>query len=292
MSKHSRVVVFTLCGLTAALGATVAHADAVYADNLIVQGAVCVGFDCVNNEIFTSEIKLKENNARINFVDQTALEFDAQAETSEYTVAGAMSGAWRIDANESNSGGRNAFIIRQQSLVSYPALSNGAAIDYECSPSGATAVGLIPAGQQVETQIWAFDGVDINGTDCNLLSAEIRLDGMLLEGNSVFSGAALGREAVPVDGAFSIGSAATLRRLSHIAEALQDTDLIIKSQFEGDTLAGGRLSQLREQLSQIDRQLTGIERELGLVEGGKKKSGSVSFGLLLAFGLLGLRRRH
>lgn len=287
MISHSRVVLFTLCGLMAALGTNATHADAIYADDLIVQGAVCVGFDCVNGEAFTSELKLKENNTRINFVDQTALEFDALVETSEYTMSGTMSGAWRIDANESNSGGRNAFIIRQQSLVTYPALSNGTAVDYECSSGGATAVGSIPVGEQVETQTWTG-----SGTDCQLLSAEIRLDGMVLEGNSIASGAALGREAVPVDGAISIGSAETLRRLSHISEALQDTDLIIKSQFEGDTLADSRLSQLREQLRQIDRQLTGIERELGLVEGGRKKSGSVSFGLLLALGLLGLRRRH
>ncbi len=291
MKRHSAAVLFALCGVIA-LGTKVAHADVTYADDLIVQGALCLGFDCVNDETFTSEFKLKENNTRINFIDQTAVEFDALIETSEYNLAGAMNGAWRIDANESNAGGRSAFIIRQQSAIAYPALSNGTAVDYECSAEGATAVGVIAAGEQVETQSWAYNPLDPAATDCLLLSSEIRLDGLILEGNSISSGAALGRESVPVDGTISIGSAQILRRLSNIAEALQDTDLVIKSQFEVDILPEVRLSELRSQLRQLDRQVTRVEQELGLVERRKKKSGSVSFGLILALGLLGLRRRH
>ena len=290
MIRQSGVAFFALCGLAAALGSNTVHADVVFADDLIIQGAVCVGFDCVNNETFTSEFKLKENNTRINFVDQTALEFDAVSEATEYTISGEMNGAWRIDANESVNGSRNAFIVRQQSPVAYPALSNGTAVDYECSPGGATAVGLIPAGEQAETQIWAFDGVDPTGTDCQLLSSEIRLDSITLEGNSVSSGVALGNKSVPADGTLSIGSAETLRRLAHIAEALKDADLISKSQFENDVLGDNRLDELRAQLRQLDRQVTAIEKDLGLVERGNG-SGSVSFALLLMFTLLGMRRR-
>ena len=44
--------------------------DQVIPDDLIVQGSLCVGFDCVNNETFgTDTIKLKENNTRITFED-------------------------------------------------------------------------------------------------------------------------------------------------------------------------------------------------------------------------------
>ena len=44
--------------------------DQVIPDDLIVQGSLCVGFDCVNNESFGFDtIRLKENNLRIKFED-------------------------------------------------------------------------------------------------------------------------------------------------------------------------------------------------------------------------------
>jgi len=44
--------------------------DQVIPDDLIVQGSLCVGFDCVNNENFGFDtIRLKENNTRIKFDD-------------------------------------------------------------------------------------------------------------------------------------------------------------------------------------------------------------------------------
>ena len=47
-----------------------AAADQVIPDDLIVQGSLCVGFDCVNNEVFDFDtIRLKENNLRILFHD-------------------------------------------------------------------------------------------------------------------------------------------------------------------------------------------------------------------------------
>ncbi len=47
--------------------------DQVIADDLIVQGSTCVGFDCVNGESFGFDtIRLKENNTRINFDDTSA----------------------------------------------------------------------------------------------------------------------------------------------------------------------------------------------------------------------------
>ena len=44
--------------------------DQVIADDLIVDGSACVGFDCVNGESFGFDtIRLKENNLRIKFQD-------------------------------------------------------------------------------------------------------------------------------------------------------------------------------------------------------------------------------
>ncbi|MGA7614684.1 MAG: hypothetical protein WBX15_05820 [Thermoanaerobaculia bacterium] len=73
--------------------------DQVIADDLIVQGSECVGFDCVNNESFGFDtLRLKENNTRIGFSDTS-------------TSAGFPSNDWQLSANDSASGGANKFTI-------------------------------------------------------------------------------------------------------------------------------------------------------------------------------------
>ena len=83
----------------AGLASATARADQVIADDLIVQGSICTGFDCVNNESFGfATIRLKENNTRIDFVDTSAGAFA----TSD----------WRIQANDNASGGAEALTFR------------------------------------------------------------------------------------------------------------------------------------------------------------------------------------
>jgi len=67
--------------------------DQVIPDDLIVQGSVCAGLDCVNNEDFGFDtIRTKENNTRIQFNDTS-------------TSAGFATNNWQIRANSSASGG-------------------------------------------------------------------------------------------------------------------------------------------------------------------------------------------
>jgi hypothetical protein len=67
--------------------------DQVIPDDLIVQGSICVGLDCVNNENFGFDtIRTKENNTRIQFDDTS-------------TSAGFATNNWQIRANSSASGG-------------------------------------------------------------------------------------------------------------------------------------------------------------------------------------------
>jgi hypothetical protein len=67
--------------------------DQVIPDDLIVQGSVCAGLDCVNNENFGFDtIRTKENNTRIQFDDTS-------------TSAGFATNNWQIRANSSASGG-------------------------------------------------------------------------------------------------------------------------------------------------------------------------------------------
>jgi hypothetical protein len=72
--------------------------DQVIPDDLIVQGSLCVGFDCVNNENFGFDtIRMKENNTRIKFEDTSVGTFPSQD--------------WQLTANDSASGGSNKFSI-------------------------------------------------------------------------------------------------------------------------------------------------------------------------------------
>jgi hypothetical protein len=61
--------------------------DFVIADDLIVQGSTCTGFDCVNGEAFSFDtIRLKENSTRLTFIDTSA--------------AGFPQGDWQVRAND------------------------------------------------------------------------------------------------------------------------------------------------------------------------------------------------
>jgi len=69
--------------------------DIVDADDVIIQGSLCVGLDCVNNENFGFDtIRLKENNDRIQFDDTS-------------TSTGFPTNNWQIRANSSASGGES-----------------------------------------------------------------------------------------------------------------------------------------------------------------------------------------
>ncbi|HKV35378.1 MAG TPA: tail fiber domain-containing protein [Pyrinomonadaceae bacterium] len=76
--------------------------DQVIPDDLIVQGSICSGFDCVNNENFgTDTIRVKENNVRIQFDDTSV-------------SAGFATNNWQLRANDQASGGSSFFGIVDQ----------------------------------------------------------------------------------------------------------------------------------------------------------------------------------
>jgi hypothetical protein len=76
-----------------------AAADQVIPDDLIVQGSLCVGFDCVNGEAFSfATIRMKENNTRIDFQDTSVGTFPTRD--------------WRIEANSSANGGPSYLALK------------------------------------------------------------------------------------------------------------------------------------------------------------------------------------
>lgn len=81
------------------IGSSPAVADQVIPDDLIVQGSLCTGLDCVNNEAFGFDtVILKENNTRLLFNDTSV-------------SAGFPANDWRLIANDSAAGGSNFFAI-------------------------------------------------------------------------------------------------------------------------------------------------------------------------------------
>ena len=89
--------------------------DIVQADDVIIQGSLCVGLDCVVNESFGFDtIRLKENNTRIKFDDTS-------------TSTGFPNHDWQLTANDSASGGANKFSIEDITAATVPMTITGSA---------------------------------------------------------------------------------------------------------------------------------------------------------------------
>ena len=107
-----------LLGAAAALGLAVSatastHAQTmaeaqVIATDLIVDGSICAGFDCVNAESFGADtLRLKENNLRIHFQDTS--------NSGSFPTRD-----WRIIVNDSSNGGANYFAIQDSDVGQIP----------------------------------------------------------------------------------------------------------------------------------------------------------------------------
>lgn len=89
--------------------------DQVIADDLIVTGSECVGFDCVDGESFGFDtIKMKENNLRIKAEDTS-------------TGTGFPTTDWQLTFNDSASGGANKFSVEDVTAVTVPLTITGGA---------------------------------------------------------------------------------------------------------------------------------------------------------------------
>jgi hypothetical protein len=114
MKRSSAGVTALFLGATV-LGGGDAAADQVIADDLIVQGSLCAGLDCVNNEVFGfGTLRLKENNTRIDFIDTSAGAFPTRD--------------WRLEANSNLSGGANSFAIKDMGDDNSAGAEGGAAL--------------------------------------------------------------------------------------------------------------------------------------------------------------------
>ena len=131
--------------LLAALCATTARADQVIAENLITQGSLCAGFDCVNNESFGFDtLRLKENNLRIGFHDTSADPDDP-------------ANRWQITINDSASGGANHFSVEDLTATRVPFRILAGAPTGSLFVSSAGGLGLGTTNPALNAQILVGD---------------------------------------------------------------------------------------------------------------------------------------
>jgi len=255
MRNYISFVFFTSIYL---FSASSSYADIVVADDLVVRDSVCVGQDCVNGEAFTGEIlKLKENNLRIGFVDTSA--------------SASPDDDWKLVANSSMNGGGSYMSVEVKELTFV--LSDGTAIDWDCTVSPPVDTGLtIPAGVPVE---------DPNN-NC-LPIPDIVPESSFKLGTVSNNGVAIGHDSQLEADVVSVGRAALVRRIMHVAEGIAETELLTKGTMD-EYAANGPVI---ERLDDIEDQLTELERVVNILSGSDvAASGTGTFNAQMLFLIL------
>ena len=315
----------------AASACVAAGAQAVLiSDDLIGNEHLCVGFDCVNGESFVQSgglrpdipVKLKENNLRLTFTDTTASESTYQwatafTQTSGYYMVGGLGKAWAFEANESGNGGVSQMVIGRFPTLAPRVLSDGTAKDYACS-FGAMAVELedpVPAGQpatssQLDQVTYQATGEERcltieeqfarNNSGAFYAEPVIRLLPKSLVdvsggGDPVYeeapSAVLLGIGSTEVAGAVSVGAEGKLQRLSMLAEAVNELEVVTRDQLAGLPFAAQKaaLVTIAADITALEARVAALEVE----ESGSSKGGpfGLAFFSALLFMLAALRRR-
>ena len=270
-----------LAALSLLLVMAPALADQVFNDDVIVQGNLCVGLDCVNGETFGDNLlKERGNNNRMALVDTSLATAEVTISTDTTTVTGMLGDSWSLEGNESANGGLNQFFFQQASEGTYPVLSNGSAIDYDCSMgTPGTPAGTLAEGVQAES---AF---------CFPLTDRVVQRGLVL-GRAATGGVAIGSNASAEDGSVALGNAGLPRRLVHVAEGLAASDALVKGLMDEGVLVDRKreLAQLNDQLDMIEQRIDDVALFLYLRE--KNDEGVLFTVPLLLLPLLWVRRRR
>ncbi len=215
--------------------------DVVNADDFIVQGSLCVGLDCVNNESFGFDtIRLKENNTRIKFDDTS-------------TSAGFPNNDWQLTANDSASGGQNKFSIEDITGSKVPftitagARTNSIFVDSTGRVGFGTSTpvldlhvstGNTPAIRQEQTNAGGFTAQtwDIGANEANWFVRDVTGGSRLPL--RIRPGAPTSSVDIAADGKVGIGTASPSRNMSVIASGGQATVQVADSS-QGTTATDG-----------------------------------------------------
>ena len=222
---------------------TQANADIAYNDDMIAQGSLCSGMDCIDGELFgSSTLVLKENNTRIRFLDTSA--------------ANVLGQSWIAIANSKNNAGKDYFQFQVRSLeMDAIKISDGNAPLWDCSTEAfpgyytCTVVGVIPAGDPVLVQ-----GDNTIPNDFVTVPWFTERP-VVYFGKAADGGIALGANSEVINSAVSVGKAGLERKIVHVAQALAATDLATVSD----------INALNKLLDAIDVQLDDIEQTITII---------------------------
>lgn len=259
------------------LAAMSVNADQVILDDVIVQGAACIGLDCAVNgsePLVDGELKVKENNLRIRFIDTTV---NPVLDTEQ-----ALGQKWNVEANSSANGGESyfGFQLKQEKTGNVLAEDEGRVPEYGCDVAGATANindflfeelltgGFIAVGDPIEVPAFAEPPV-CSGTFPDNYRCEVEcVPGNFVSVRSLLTlspndtsepmsnGVALGYESAGEPDVVSVGRADLARRISHVAAGMSGTDVL--------TVAG--LNGLSQQLAGFNAELDDIEARIAILE--------------------------
>jgi len=145
--RNTRKILLS-AALLAVSGISSTQADQVINDDVIVDGSLCVGLDCVQNQEFGFSTQiLKENNLRI-FFDDTS------------TTASFPANDWEIIANDSANGGASYLGIADR-------LAGQASVSGEGVCSGGTNDGLVCGDIPENNCLGICDGGTFDGFPCS-----------------------------------------------------------------------------------------------------------------------------
>jgi hypothetical protein len=240
--KFSNLLVF----LFSTMFINVALSDQVYTENVSVQGSSCIGQDCFNGEVFGSDVlRLKENNLRMRFRDTNHASEEAQS--------------FELVGNDSANGGDNYFSF-EHSLIT-PLLGDGVteALDSE------GVLRVIGVDEQVYNTdngtlepSWEYD-------NSPLLKFQKGVDPL----TDYQAALILGKDSAAVEGAVSVGNSSLLRQIKHIAEGVNDTDILITALINDyDPVSAQKIivNQVEEEVNALTIQITELENWLTLAE--------------------------
>jgi hypothetical protein len=228
-----------------------------------IASAICVGFDCINDESFTEgeTIKLKENNLRIRF--------------DISTIDPAQLGrSWNINANSSRNNGASYFGFDVKSLeadtVYLVTAADGVVPSYDCSLSAKVFPfpaalfddikdGIIAVGEPLVRPQFKDPPTCIGSFPDQLCEVEC-VEELVFNEKSLLTlgpgtdpilgdGVAVGYESSTQSGVVSVGRTDLVRRIAHVAAGIGANDAL--------TLAD--LGLLEQQLINASTQLDVIE---------------------------------
>jgi len=222
--------------------------DVVTADDMIVQGSLCVGLDCVNNESFGFDtIRLKENNTRIKFDDTS-------------TGTGFPNHDWQLTANDSASGGANKFSIEDITAATVPFTVSGSATTNSIFVDSTGRVGFrtstpvldlhvntsnTPAMRLEQNNSGGFTAQtwDVAGNEANFFVRDVTGGSRLPF--RIRPGAPTSSIDINASGNVGIGTASPSANLHVLSSASGSTDGKVLIQNSSGTTTGRELAELR-----------------------------------------------